>query len=251
MRGTVGHWRVGKTKHRFSYRVYGLLVDLDELETHAAKCRWFSHNRFNLLSFYDRDHGSRDGQGLCSWATKLLARYDIDSDNARIQLLCFPRVLGYVFNPLSIWLCTRGTELLGVIWQVHNTFGDHHFYVTHNHGQALPQPLSANATKQLHVSPFMPRTGEYDFRLQVDDNNIDYRIEYRLQGKPALVARHQASGCDLSDKNIVLTALTHPLLTLKVIVGIHWEALRIFLKGSRFHTRPTPVEEDTTSCTLN
>lgn len=251
--GRVMHRRHGASAHAFEYRVFSLLADLDALPELDRGLRWFSHNRFNLLSFHDRDHGPRDGSALRPWLLALLARHGVDGAGRRLRLLSFPRVLGYVFNPISLWLVDRPAADAGleaIVCQVHNTFGDQHCYLLHGGGMPLNQVVRAQGGKRMHVSPFIALAGDYRFRFDMAAERFDYTVEQREDGRPLLVARHWATANAMDDATILRLWCRHPLLTLKVIGGIHWEALRLFLRGTPFHARPAPPQEEVTQCTL-
>lgn len=153
--GNVMHQRMMPMSYRFAYRVFGLLIDLDHIEQEADSLKWFSLNRFNLLSVRTKDHGPRDGTAWRPWVEKVLAEAKIN-DVGRIRLSCFPRVLGYGFNPISVWYCdnTNG-ETVAIISEVSNTFGGVYHYVHHSEGEALQWPVECIADKRFHVSPLL------------------------------------------------------------------------------------------------
>ena len=165
--GKVMHKRLRPFVHAFSYRVFSLYLDLDEAETLSRRLRLFSHNRWNLFSFQDRDHGPRNGSPLRPWIDRHLSAAGIDLEGGAVRLLCFPRVLGYVFNPLSIWFCHHvDGSLRAVLYEVRNTFGEKHGYLIplapgHKSGGAVIQ----DAAKAFYVSPFIAMEQRYDFRL--------------------------------------------------------------------------------------
>jgi DUF1365 family protein len=244
-RGSVMHSRLRPVRHRFEYRVFSLLVDVDELPALACGLRWLSHNRFNLLSLYDRDHGdARPGETLRGWAERTLCAAGIEAPRGPIELLCFPRLLGYVFNPLSLWFCRDSAgRLVAVIYEVHNTFGGRHAY-------ALPVPagqderaLQQRCGKELYVSPFIPMEAHYSFRLKLPDEAFALLI--RERGAEGEILRATISGRrrPLTDRELLKAFLAHPLMTLKVIAAIHWHALRIWCRGARY--RPDPAKRRT------
>jgi DUF1365 family protein len=245
--GEVMHRRA-QPYHKLRYRVFSLLLDLDELPALGRRFRWFSHNRFNLLSFHDRDHGSCDGRPPRAWVDAALAANGI-ATGGRIALLCFPRLWGYVFNPLSIFFCYAPSGALGaILYEVRNTFGDKHGYLI----EVPPDRTSDDAAiaqacaKGFHVSPFLPLAGEYRFRLQPPGARLAIQIRHLLDGAEALLATHSGWRQDLTDGALLSAVARHPLMTLKVIAGIHWEALRLWLKRARVHPRPTPPAHDVT-----
>ncbi|MFC4352700.1 DUF1365 domain-containing protein [Fodinicurvata halophila] len=240
--GQVMHKRLRPFGHRFVYRIFQLWLDLDELPDLDRRLRLFSHNRFNLFSFHDRDHGARDGGALRPWIESQLAAAGIDLDGGPVRLLCFPRILGYVFNPLTIWFCHhRDGRLRAVLYEVRNTFGDKHGYLIPVASPLAPgEPLQQDCDKALHVSPFIPMQAHYRFRLSLPDERLSVVIRESVPEGEQLVAAQSAHRAELTDARLLRAFFTHPLLTLKVIGAIHWQALRLWLKGAPFHRRPRP-----------
>lgn len=240
--GTVMHRRLQPFPHRFAYRVFSLLLDLDELPALGAGLRLFSHNRLNLLSFHDSDHGARDGTPLRPWVEGLLAEAGIAADGA-IRLLCFPRILGLVFNPLAIFFCHRADgSLAAILYEVRNTFGDKHCYLLEAPaGGVRGAPILQGCAKQFHVSPFLPVDGEYHFRLKVPDASLSILIRHAAGGREMLIASQTGRREALTDRRLLARFLSHPLMTVKVVAAIHWQALRLWRKGARFHRHPGSV----------
>lgn len=241
--GTVMHARPGRVRHRFRYRVESLLLDLDELPEIDRRLATFSVERGNLFSFRARDHGPRDGSPLRPWIESAFADAGRPLDGGRILALCFPRVLGYVFNPLTIyWAYRPDGRLAGVLYEVKNTFGDQHGYLIPADPERAPgTPLIQAADKCFHVSPFLPIEGGYRFR--VDEPGERLRVLIRLvgpDGADRLVATQTGIRRPLTDANLLASLATHPWNTAKVTLGIHWEALKLWRKGAPFHPRPEP-----------
>jgi DUF1365 family protein len=234
--GEIMHQRFRPVAHRFVYRVFSLLLDLDAIPDLAARSRVFSHNRFNLFSFHDRDHGLRDGQPVRPWVEDQLRQAGIVCDAAKIFVLCFPRLFGYVFNPLTIYWCYEAGGVLGaIVYEVKNTFGEQHAY-------ALPVrtrgAVRQRAEKEFYVSPFIEMAARYDFRLRAPEQNLSISIhESDAQGK-LLVATHVARRQAWSDAALLRAFFSFPLMTLKVMAGIHWEALKLWRKGVALVARP-------------
>jgi DUF1365 family protein len=227
--GTVIHTRLRPKRHRLSYRVFSLLLDLDELETLRSKV--LGVERAGLLGFRSKDHG--DGKTpLRQWAGQLLAEAGIDWDGGRIELLCYPRMLGFVFNPLTVWFCrSRTGELRGILYEVHNTHGERHTYV-------LPACLTNGevrheAPKTFFVSPFMPPECTYRFRIVPAADDVVVSIIERDGEGPLLAASFTGERQPLTDGALLGLLLGYPLMTLKVVVGIHWEAIKLLAKGFR------------------
>jgi len=252
--GRVMHRRLRPFGHRFDYRVFSMLIDIDRIAEAAASSRLFSYNRFNLFGYYDRDHGPRDAgrtpRSLRQWLEGHLELAGIDIDNGRIMLLCFPRVLGYVFNPLSIYFCYRPDEsIAAILYEVHNTFGDRHVYLFRIDGSDNACPngsrsavLTHATDKVLHVSPFIDMTPRYRFRLRPPGDKLSILIRESDAGGDLLLATLHGSAVPFGDRSLAKLFITHPLMTLKVIGAIHWQALRLWWKGARFHARPEPPE---------
>ena len=239
--GAVMHQRLRPRRHRLRYRVFSLLLDLDELDAVAARLRLFSRNWFNLFSFFDRDHGSGSAEPLRDQIEHQLAAAGIEPDGGPIRLLTMPRVLGYVFNPLSVYFCYRRTgDLAAITYEVNNTFGERHNYVIPVSGDGIGT-IHQECVKRLFVSPFLDMDMNYSFRVIPPGPRVGIAISGRDAQGPIITASLFARRRPLGDAGLALAFVTYPLLTLKVIAGIHWEALRIWLKGVRLrdHT-PAP-----------
>ncbi|KKB08092.1 DUF1365 domain-containing protein [Devosia chinhatensis] len=222
--GHVVHHRHRPKKHFLRYRVFSLLIDIDEL-AELDGLRWFAHNKRALFSFRDRDHA--DGGNLRDWARAQLAAEGLPAPG-RIRMLCYPRILGYVFNPLTVWYCDDedGTPL-ATIYEVHNTFHERHTYVL---------PVAAEkqeADKAFYVSPFIDMNCHYAFKLSAPGKSVLVSINETQDGAPLLYAAFAGKRRDLSDANLIRLFFSHPLMTLKVTAGIHWEALKLIAKGIR------------------
>lgn len=241
--GTVMHHRVKPVRHRLSYRVFSLLADLDELPRLDRELRLFAHNRFGLVGFHDRDFGplGETGGGLKSWAESQLAAAGIEGGGP-VRLLCFPRVLGFVFNPLCVWFCHRrdGT-LAAIIHEVTNTFGQRHAYLI----PAAPGPdglVRQRCDKRFYVSPFMDMETAYHFRIRPPGGQAGEPLAVSIRqtdaGGPVLHASLTARRAELADGAILRAWARHPLMTAKVVAGIHWEALHLWRKGLAIRPRP-------------
>lgn len=241
----VMHERLLPFRHRFSYRVFSLLLDIDRLPQIAARSHLLSYNRFGLLGFHDRDHGPRDGSPLRPWIEAALVREGLSDAAARIRILCFPRILGHVFNPLSVFFCYDAAERLrAVLYEVKNTFGDQHTYLIEVPLQKNSGPVEHSVAKCFHVSPFLPLSGDYHFRLLPPGEKIGIVIHQRASGGALqLIAtqtgRHEA----LSDHSLLKAFIRHPLMTVKIVAGIHWEALHLWRKGAAFFRWTAPPSD--------
>ncbi len=241
----ISHRRLFPKAYRFVYRVFYLLVDVDHIDDTARRLRLFSHNRFNLLSIYDRDHGHGEDGGLRRWAESLLRERGIELEGGRIRLLSLPRVFGYAFNPISMWYCEHADgSLRAVIAEVRNTFGETHSYLLASDSAAMPYQQVHEKEKNFHVSPLMDMEGRYRFTF--NDPSARSRVvirEYR-RGELLLVATLAGERRELNDRSILKQVLAMPLMALKVVAGIYWEALKIWLRGTKFHSKPEPPSHD-------
>jgi DUF1365 family protein len=238
----VMHQRLRPVAHRFSYRVFSLLVDLDRLAEADRLSRIFSVNRANLVSFHEADHAPAAELPLRSHADRLLAEAGLRERPARILLLAYPRVLGYVFNPISVYFAyDQAGHLLGIIYAVNNTFGDHHAYVAPvAPDEMTPAGLRQSRLKRMHVSPFMTMDARYDFRLLPPGRTVRLRIHETEAGEPTLAASFVGTAKRFSTSGLLLCLARMPVMTWKVTGGIHFEALKLWLKGAAFYRRPPP-----------
>lgn len=235
--GAVMHQRLRPRRHRLDYRVFALYADLDDLPALGRRLRWFSHDRFNLLSLREKDHG--DGRGdLRFWVGRELARAGIDLAGGRVGLLCYPRLFGYAFNPIAVYFCfDRADALVAILYQVNNTFGDRHCYLARVRGNDQ-QILRHACAKNLYVSPFIGMEAQYRFRVRAPDERLMLAIDELDRDGLLLQAATTGRRAVLDDRNILRALLSYPLMTLKVIAGIHWEALKLWRKGVALHRRP-------------
>lgn len=238
-RGSVMHRRLRPTMHRFRYRAFWLLLDLDELPALVSRLRLFSHNRFNLFALYDSDHGDGSATPLRAQIERSLGQAGIDLAGGPIRLFCMPRTLGYSFNPLSLYFCYRDSgQLAAIVYQVHNTFGERHAYVAAVDNGAVS--IRHDCNKTFYVSPFMSMNQAYHFRLTRPHRHFALGINASEGGETMLSACLAASRQALSDRSLLRSFLGIPLVTAKVILAIHWEAARLWLKGIRIRERPKP-----------
>lgn len=237
--GSVVHRRLRPKKHRLRYRVFSLLIDLDEINALSRTLSLFSVGRFNLFSFVPKDHLFRKTGDLRGEVQEILRDAGMEVGNGAIRLLTMPRILGYGFNPLSIFFCYREDGALrAILYEVHNTFGQVHCYLSPVDGQG--QTLSHACPKEFYVSPFLPMDMAYSFRIRPPGDDFAISISVSDGDGDLLFATQRLVRAGLDDRALARTFLTHPLLTLKVIAGIHYEALLIWLKGVGFHARPAP-----------
>lgn len=235
--GDVMHLRVRPKRHQFRYRVFCLWLDTDRLEETCRPLRRLGCDARALMSFHHADHGPRDGGPLRPWVTALLAAEGRPAP-ARIMLLCFPRVLGYVFNPLSVYYCyDANDQLTEIIYEVKNTFGDQHPYVARVEFDADGCARHAQ-DKEFFVSPFIDMEKTYAFTIRPPADKLALKIRESDADGAYLFATWNGEAEKLTDKALRRRFWTHPLLTIGVVFGIHWQALRLFLKGVRFLGHP-------------
>jgi uncharacterized protein len=230
--GAVAHNRPGK--HRLRYRVFMLALDLDELDALDARLKLFAHNRGALLALFDRDHADRTEAPLKPQVEAKLREAGIGWDGGRIVLLTMPRLFNYVFNPISVYFCTRrdGT-LAALVHEVSNTFGERHFYVLPaNTSQS--GAIAQSCDKEFFVSPFLEMGMRYDFRVVPPGERAVVAMTVKRGDETALTASFAGERRALTDANLLRAWAGNPLMTLKVIAGIHWEALKMWTKGIRY-----------------
>jgi len=241
-RGPVMHARMKPVTHRFTYDVFSTLIDLDRLDEVHRLSPILSIGRFNLLSFSPKDHGPRDGSDLRAYMNRILADAGMDLSGGRVFLLCYPRVLGFTFNPLSVYYCyDESGELAALVYEVRNTFGEAHTYVAPiMPGEAHAGGVRQERNKIFYVSPFLDMSMRYHFRLQPPGETLKLRIlETDAQG-PILAATFNGRREEATTAALLANFLRIPLLTFKIVAAIHWEAMRLYLKGLRIRTRPVP-----------
>ena len=240
--GDVVHERFRPANHKFTYPLFCLRIPLGKLGDVAKQ---MAVNRSGLVSFQERDHGARDGSSTLAWVRKILVENSIATaaeNQIEVDLHSFPRMLGYVFNPVSFWVCRRraheSDEVCAVLVEVNNTFGQTHSYLlTPTHGRAIQSGELLEATKQLHVSPFNEVRGGYRFRFNFSADRWMARIDY-YEGDdgegPSLHTHISGTTQPLTRANLRLAALRFPLQTLAVVARIHWHALRLWAKRVPF-----------------
>ena len=237
--GDVMHARLKPIGHRFSYRVMSLLIDLDRLADADRQSPLFGVNRAALYSFHEADHGQRDGSSLRAYAQRCAAERGIDLAGGRVLLLCYPRLLGYAFNPLSVYFCYRADgELALLIYEVRNTLGDIHPYVLPvTSGEISDAGVRQQQDKLFYVSPFIEMAMRYHFRVLPPGERVQLRILETDGEGPVLAATFNGSRRLLNTRELQRAFFALPLVTMKIMAAIHWEALRLWLKGARLVPR--------------
>ena len=243
--GQVIHKRFKPKVHSFRYDVFSLLIDLSELETLDKQVNFFSYNKFNWISFYDKDHGDRDGSSLINWVQKNLRKNNISTENIKIKILCYPRIFGFVFNPLSVFYVYNSNEnLISILYEVKNTFGEQHTYIFRIEKDA--NLIQNNCSKKFHVSPFIEMNCNYFFRLLKPGDKISVIIDqYDAQDK-ILYASQDGIRTDFNTKYLVKSFLNHPLMTFKIIIAIHYEAFKLWSKGIKFIKKKIKIKNNIT-----
>ncbi len=233
--GVVVHRRLRPKSHFLRYNVFTLLLDLDRLDAVSRDAELLAINRFGLVSFLERDHGDGSRTGLRQWVDERLCEAGVSNPSQlSVRVLCYPRILGFVFNPLSVYFCeTQDNEVVAILYEVNNTMGERHTYVIPVTGDTTP-PLRQSCDKAMYVSPFTPMQGAYSFRVVPPKESVVVGIQQSDAEGPLLNASFTGSWEPLSNRTLRTALIRHPLMTLKVIAGIHVEAFKLWRKGIPF-----------------
>ncbi len=243
--GQVIHKRFKPKEHFFKYKVFSLFIDLAEINAISKNIPFFSYNKFNLISFFDKDHGDRDGSNLKDWVIKQLEKQNINVENIKIKILCYPRILGYVFNPLSIFFVyDNNNTIIAILYEVKNTFGEQHTYIFKIKNKK--GIIENNCKKKFFVSPFMDLESKYYFKILYPNNKLSVVIDQRDNHGKLLFASQDGIRSDLSSKNLIFSYLKHPLMTFKIISAIHFEALRLWSKGIKLVKKKFKIKNNLT-----
>ena len=243
--GNVVHKRFKPKIHFFKYKVFSLLIDLSEIHLLDKDLKIFSYNKFNIISFYDKDHGPRDGSSVKNWVIDNLKKNNIDTNDIQIKLLCYPRIFGYVFNPLSVfYVYDRNLNLISILYEVKNTFGEQHTYVFKSDiNNNLVQHM---CKKKFHVSPFIEMDCVYFFRLLKPGNKISVIIDQNDKEGKILYASQDGVKSEITNANLTKSYLKHPLMTFKIILAIHFEAFKLWSKGIKFIKKKFKIKNNIT-----
>ncbi len=238
--GEVMHQRLKPFGHRFNYTVFSLLVDIDRLDEVDRLSPLLSVNKRNLVSLRETDQTEREGETLREFADRLLRDAGIEKPAARILLLSYPRIFGYVFNPLSVYFAYDDDgALIALIYAVRNTFGERHTYVAPiEPGDLTEAGVRQTRAKLFHVSPFIGMGARYHFRILPPGKAVRLRIHETEDGEPLLSATFAGQATQPTTHALASCLLRIPFMTWKIMAGIHWEALKLWLKGARFHRSP-------------
>ncbi len=246
--GIVIHQRFKPATHKLRYSLYWMLFDLDSMPSRGL--RLFSHNGFNLVSFHDRDH--LDGSGMLRPQIEAaMTAAGLHPDGGPIRLLCMPRVFGHAFNPISVFFCHRRDQTLAaILYEVNNTFGQRHSYliaVDADSGKTIRQ----SCAKAFYVSPFMRMAVTYQFRVVPPADSTAVVVNGADADGPVIAASFAGRRRALTDKALLRVLIRHGALSVKVITAIHWEALKLWLKGLRIQPRPAPPAYPVTIVSTN
>ena len=242
--GKVIHKRFKPKEHYFKYNVFSLLIDLNELEEINKYIKFFSYNKFNIISFYDKDHGDRDGSSIQLWVKKNLKNIGIMTEDISIKLLCYPRIFGYVFNPLSTYfIYNKHSELISIFYEVKNTFGEQHTYIFKAQDEKTVQN---KCKKKFYVSPFIEMDCEYHFKTLNPGEQLSVVINQNDKDGKLLFASQDGISKDFNNKNLILSYLTHPLMTFKIIGAIHYEAFKLWAKRIKLIAKKIKLKNNIT-----
>ncbi len=235
-------------RNGFAYPLFFVAVPLSRWGEDVTRSAWLGYDRRAALALHARDHGPRDGSPLLPWVRDMLAREGVHTADGEIVLQAFPRVFGFVFNPVSFWFChDRAGALRAVLAEVNNTFGERHNYLlTHEDQRPILDGETLLARKVFHVSPFYPTHGEYRFRFFNEPRRRRAEIDYFLDGERALLTAVTGTVQTLCADSARRTVMSFPLLALGVLARIHWQALRLWFKGAFFFRKPAPPIQETT-----
>ena len=232
--GIVKHQRFKPIEHSLNYKTFSMLLDLDEIENLAKNISIFSLNKFNIFSFYNVDHGARDGSLLKNWVLKNIKKFNISNNITKIKLLCYPRIFGYVFNPLSIFYCYENNDLRAIFYEVKNTFNEQHTYIFKIKNN---EEIIQKCRKKFYVSPFMDIETFYNFKLLNPNDKLSVFIKQTDADGTILTATQTGDKKEFSFKQLAINFLKYPLMTIKIIGSIHYEALLLWKKGAIYRKR--------------
>jgi len=235
---TVVHQRFSDFKNIFKYSVFSMCIDYDELITLTKKIKIFSYNKFNIFSYNEKDHGYRDGRSLREFVEKHLVENNFFFESLNIQIICFPRIFGYVFNPLSIIYCYNKSNLVAVFYEVKNTSNEQHTYFFASKEKKNITKYYHQCNKNFYVSPFIGMKTLYKFRNQLPLDKMHICIDlFDENNQKILTASQYGKKISLNSFTLLRQLITNPLITLKIIVGILYEAFFIFSKGGKYYNR--------------
>ena len=239
--GEVTHTRFKPVRHFLKYKTFSLLIDLDEINLLDKSIGIFSYNKFNIFSFFDKDHGDRDGGNLKDWVISNLKKFQINENITNIKILCYPRILGYVFNPLSIFYCYEKDKLVAIFYEVKNTFNEQHTYIFKIKNN---EEIIQKCKKKFYVSPFMDMETYYNFKLLNPNDKLSVFIKQTDANGTILTATQTGDKKEFSFKQLAINFLKYPLMTIKIISSIHYEALLLWKKGAIYRKRDVKLKNN-------
>ena len=236
LRAKLFHKRITPSINKFTYNIFYICFNIKDVSNIGS--RLLSYNKFNLFSIYNKDYGPRDGSSLDDWMRSILKKNNI-SKVKNIYLMTHPKIFGFGFNPVSFWFCVDDKEkLIAVLAEVNNTFKEHHFYLVKK--KDLSQIRSNDwltAKKEFHVSPFYNVKGLYKFRFKFSKKNIAAHINY-FDNDKTLITSVNGKNIALNDVNLLKIIFEIPYMFAKVITLIHWQALKLIIKGNKYIKKP-------------
>ena len=238
--GVVTHTRFKPVKHFLKYKTFSIYIDLDEIKKLDNDNPIFSYNRFNIFSFYDKDHGDRDGKALKVWVLDNLKKFNINENINKIKLLCYPRIFGYVFNPLSVFYCYEDNSLKAIFYEVKNTFNEQHTYIF----KVKDNKIEQKCKKKFYVSPFMDMDTYYNFKLLSPNEKLSVSIKQTDKEDVVLTAVQTGTRKEFTFKQLIINFFKYPLMSIKIISAIHFEALLLWKKGAIYRKRDKKIKNN-------
>ena len=238
--GVVTHTRFKPVKHFLKYKTFSFYIDLDEIKKLDNDNPIFSYNRFNIFSFYDKDHGDRDGKALKVWVLDNLKKFNINENINKIKLLCYPRIFGYVFNPLSVFYCYEDNLLKAIFYEVKNTFNEQHTYIF----KVKDNKIEQKCKKKFYVSPFMDMDTYYNFKLLNPNEKLSVSIKQTDKEDVVLTAVQAGTRKEFTFKQLIINFFRYPLMSIKIISAIHFEALLLWKKGAIYRKRDKKIKNN-------
>jgi len=238
--GVVTHTRFKPIKHFLKYKTFSFYIDLDEIKKLDNDNPIFSYNRFNIFSFYDKDHGDRDGKPLKIWVLDNLKKFNINENINKIKLLCYPRIFGYVFNPLSVFYCYEDNSLKAIFYEVKNTFNEQHTYIF----KVKDNKIEQKCKKKFYVSPFMDMDTYYNFKLLSPNEKLSVSIKQTDKEDVVLTAVQTGTRKEFTFKQLIINFFRYPLMSIKIISAIHFEALLLWKKGAIYRKRDKKIKNN-------
>ena len=240
----VAHKRIIPLKNIFKYSVTSMFIDYDEIDYLDKNIKFFSYNKFNIFSFYDFDHGYRDKRSLKEFVRDVLLKNSIKYNNLSFRILCFPRIFGYVFNPLSIIFCYDSNNLIAILYEVKNTSNEQHTYCFAGNSLVTQNIYKHNCKKIFYVSPFIEMNTHYKFTTKIPYKKLFILIEqFNEKDQKILIASQIGKKISFSSATILKSFLRNPLMTFKVILAIHYQAIKIILKGGKYYSREKKTKD--------